>query len=999
MTQPFRLREGGLIDRQTAIAFTFNGRPYSGYAGDSLASALLANGVRVVSRSFKYQRPRGIVAAGVEEPNAIVNVGIGGRLTPNLRATEVELVDGLTANSVRPPPTARHRIFDAIGSLFPAGFYYKTFMSPRRGWPIYEEHIRRAAGLGVCPPDRDPDVYDQVYDFCDVLVVGAGPSGLVAALEAGRIGARVMVVDEQAQPGGALLRLRDDPEDFDHRSFLRDLVGQLDGLPNIEYLQRSTAFGYYDHNLVAVLERRSPKVQNGMRRSRERLHHVRAKQVILATGAIERPLVFPNNDVPGVLMASAVSTYINRYAVAPGSRAMVLTCHDQAYEAAFDLHIVGKVPVTIVDTRAQPSGDCIVMANQLGIEVVAGHVITDVRGRSSVNGVELSPINDAGTRVTGLPRAENCDLVAVSGGWSPALHLSSHTGAKPRWCDRAVAFVPGEMPNALCVGACRGDYTLGSMLNRAAAAGLIAAARAGARVRRTPTTYEVPIREVARPQALFMVPGRQPIARRGKQFVDLQLDVTAADIALAVREGYDSAEHIKRYTALGFGTDQGKLGNVNGIAIAAQLLGTSASDIGTTTFRPAYTPVTFGALAGRHIGQLYEPLRKTPLDTWHDRKGAVWENVGQWRRPWYYPRTGEDMASAVARECLAVRNRVGMFDASTLGKISIEGRHAAEFLERVYTNRWKKLVPGKCRYGIMLREDGTILDDGVTACIDKNRYLLHTTTGGAATVYAWLEQWLQTEWPDLEVFLTSVTDHWATVTLSGPYSRSVLAKLCNGIDLDGHAFKFLDWRSAAVAGVPARIFRISFTGELCYEINVPANYAQHVWEQAYAAGAEFDISPYGTEAMHVLRAEKGFIVVGQDTDGTVTPIDVGMSWAVARKKAFSFIGARSLDRPDSTRANRRQLVGLLTTDPNTVLPEGGQLVREPTAQVSTPMIGYVTSSYFSAFLNRSIALALVESGRSRLSELVYCPTEGASPIAAHIVEPVFVDPHNERQNV
>ncbi len=999
-----RLTEGGVIDRKQCVNFTFNGRRLQGYQGDTLASALLANGVKVVGRSFKYSRPRGIVGHGSEEPNAIVQLGTGAETIPNLRATQVELYEGLEAVSVGGWPSVDFDVMAVVGwfgRLMPPGFYYKTFMWPARFWMTYEHFIRKLAGLGTSPEARDPDCYDKLNHHCDVLVVGAGPAGLCAALEAAQTGARVIVADEQAQLGGSLLSSQTRIGAQSGSQWLSDRCEQLARFDNVILLPRSTVFGYYDHNFLGIVERRTDHMEPSQRGgARQRLHRVRARQVVLATGAIERPLVFANNDVPGVMLASSVSTYIRRYGVVPGNNLLVFTANDSAYQCALDWQDSGRSVVAVVDSRAAPDGPLVQACQRAGISVITGHGVIDVKGRKAVQAALVAPLGEAGTTVAGEAIAMNCDLIACSGGWSPAVHLSSQTGAKPQWDTEAIGFVPGDSWQAECsAGAAAGSYTLLACLTDGAAAGAAAAARAGYGNGEStfvaPNTQERP---ESRAQALFLVPHSRDTSRAPKQFVDFQLDVTAAAIELAVREGYQSVEHVKRYTAMGFGTDQGKLGNINGVAILARALGQEIAETGTTMFRPSYTPTTFGALAGRDVAELFEPERYTAMHRWHLENNAEWENVGQWKRPRYFPEPGESMQAAVDRECLAVRNSVGILDASTLGKIDIQGADAAEFLTRIYTNSYLKLAPGRCRYGLMLKEDGMIFDDGVTACIDENRYLMHTTTGGAAGVLAWLELWHQTEWPELDVYFTSVTDHWATATVSGPNARKVLSKVCEGVDLAADQFQFLDWREATVAGVKARIFRISFTGELSYEVNVPAHYGRHLWAALMEAGAEFSITPYGTETMHVLRAEKGFIIVGQDTDGSMTPQDMNMNWIVGQKKSFSFIGKRSLSRSDSMRAGRKQLVGLKTCDPQCVLPEGAQLVSSPTEPIPMAMQGHVTSSYYSACLGHSIALAVVKSGLSRQGERIYSPQADGSVIEAEIVDSVFYDPEGERQD-
>lgn len=1004
MTQVNRLQNRSRINTSKIINFTFNGKPYQGFAGDSLASALLANGVNVVGRSFKYARPRGIVGHGMEEPNGIMQLGSGAATVPNLKVTQIELYEGLEASSVNGWPSVNYDVMSwlgAFGRLMPPGFYYKTFMYPQKLWMTYEHFIRKAAGLGKSPVEDDPDSYDTINQHCDVLVVGAGPSGLMAALEAGLAGARVIIADEQSEFGGTLLASN---EKFDSQSandWLVAIFSQLSSLRNVKCLTRSTVFGYYDHNFLTILERCTDHL--GITASsgpRQYMHKVRAKQVVLATGAFERPLVFAHNDIPGVMQASSVSTYINRFSVAPGNKLVLATSNDNAYRTAIDWHNAGREVVAIIDSRYSPNGDLVVKAESMGIKIYDGHGLIEARGGKRVKSALIAPLSIGGTEVIGAVSQLACDLIATSGGWSAAVHLSSHTGAKPVWDEEIVSFRPGDSKQQeRSVGACKGTFGSHDGLVEGAIGGARAAHCAGFGDGTVKTSIPNIIQVGEQPQqALFLVPHTKPTSRAPSQFVDFQLDVSASAIELAVLEGFESVEHVKRYTALGFGTDQGKLGNINGMAILANALGQTISQTGTTIFRPSYTPTTFGAIAGRGIRELFDPERYTAMHRWHQEQGAKFEDVGQWKRPWYFPQGNESMQESVNRECLAVRNSVGILDASTLGKIDIQGPDAAEFITRIYTNSFLQLSPGRCRYGVMLKEDGMIFDDGVCACISDNHYLMFTTTGGAAGVLAWLELWQQTEWPELQVYFTSVTDHWATATISGPNARNVITKVCDDIDFSAENFGFMEWRDGNIADVAARVFRISFTGELSYEVNVSANYGHHVWEKLIEAGAEFNITPYGTESMHVLRAEKGFIIVGQDTDGSMTPADMNMDWVIGENKSFSFIGKRSLRRSDSVRANRKQLVGLKTIDPLTVLPEGSQIVNDPEQAIPMDMQGHVTSSYYSANMGRSIAMAVIKGGADRMGDIVYCPSADGTNAAAQIVSHVFYDPAGERQN-
>jgi len=999
--QSHRLAEGGRVERERVLRFRFDGREYEGFAGDTLASALLANGVHLVGRSFKYHRPRGVMAAGAEEANALVRLGEGGRAEPNLKATQVELFDGLVAASQNRWPSLRYDLGAATGlgaRLMPAGFYYKTFKWPRRLWMAYEAAIRHMAGIGRAPAAADPDRYDRRHAHCDVLVVGAGPAGLAAALAAGRGGARVVLADEQAELGGWLLsepalggaEIGGRPAE----AWRRATLAALADMEQVTLLPRSTVFGYYDHNLLCILER----VTDHLGRApagvpRQRLWHLRARRVVLAAGAIERPLVFRDNDRPGILLASAARAYVNRYAVRPGERAVVITNNDDAYRAALDLAAAGVEVAAVLDTRPEPDGELTGQVRGLGIELLPGWAITGVKGGRRVKAVEAMQLDGDG--IVGAPRRIECDLVCMSGGWTPSVHLFSQSRGRLGYDPGREVLLPEASVQAeRSAGACNGAFALAACLAEGIEAGAGAARAAGLGRGRAPRPPKV--REVAEapPGRLRVLPAVPP-GRDDRHFVDIQYDVTAADIRLAAREGYRSVEHMKRYTTAGMATDQGKTSNPAAFAILAEATDAEPGGVGTTTFRPPYTPVAFGALAGRDLGPMYDPIRTTPMHRWHQRAGASFEDVGQWKRPFCYPRPGEGDDDAVQREVAAVRASIGVLDASTLGKIDIQGPDAGRFLDMIYTNSFSTLKPGRCRYGLMLGEDGMVFDDGVTTRLDDNRYHMTTTTGGGARVLAWLETWLQTEWPELEVYCTSVTDAWAVVAIAGPNARRLMAELTDDIDLDAQAFPFMSLRQGRVAGIPARLFRISFTGESSYEVNVPADYGLALWQAVMAAGERFGITPYGTEAMHVLRAEKGFIITGQDTDGTMTPQDLGMDWIVGRDKA-DFIGKRSLGRPDTTRPDRKQLVGLKTEDPREVLPEGAHLVAEAKDRPPMPMLGHVTSSYYSPNVGASIALAVVKGGRGRTGETLYVPLASGRAVPVTVTGTRFFDPEGSR---
>ena len=980
MSQPYRLAKGGRINRDKPIVMRFNGAEVPGFEGDTAASALLANGMHFVGRSFKYHRPRGIVAAGAEEPNALLDVDRGGnRREPNNRATVVEAFDGLSVRSQNHWPSLGADVGalnNVLSPFFTAGFYYKTFMWPPKAWAkVYEPIIRRAAGLGKSPEAADPDRYIQQYAHCDVLVIGSGPAGLAAALRASGTGQRIMLCDEQNELGGSLLHdVTSAINDQKVQDWLAATLSELEGRENVQVLPRTTAFAYFNHNFIALNERLTDHVARPITgHARERLWKVRAKRVIIATGSHERPLVFPNNDRPGIMLADSVRTYVNRYAVAPGRNVVVLTCGASAYQAAIDLHNA-NINVEIVDSRQiAECGLELAAVKALGIEVRNGYRAVNAQGQRRVTGLMVVPVD--------LPNASPeilaCDCVAMSGGWTPAVHLASQSRAKLRFEAELDAFVPDRNnQDEQSVGACKGSFDLQTCLSEGAKAGDPSSSSAQLGVSETFAGFN---------------PGElaEPAKPAGKAFVDFQNDVTSKDIKQALREGFESIEHIKRYTTTGMATDQGKTSNLNALKIVANQMGKPIGDVGTTTFRPPYTPVSFGVFAGQNRGELFDPIRVTPTHDWAVSHGAEFEDVGLWKRAYYFPQAGEDMEAAVRRECLAVRQSAGLLDASTLGKIEVVGPDAAEFLNRIYTNAWLKLAPGRCRYGLMLKEDGFIFDDGVVARLSDDRFHVTTTTGGAPRVMAHMEDYLQTEFTDLNVHLTSITEQWAVIAVQGPKAKEIVAPLVDDIDLSDEAFPHMAVREGRVGGVESRLFRVSFTGEPGYEINVPSDYGADLWVKLMEIGRQHGVTPYGTEAMHVLRAEKGFIIVGQDTDGTVTPDDLGMNGLVSKTKP-DFVGKRSLQRPDITAPDRKHLVGLMTLDTQIVLDEGAQLVLDKEQSIPMDMRGHVTSSYYSSNCQRSIAMALLREGRNLIGRTIFATTpEGFTEV--RVTEPKFLD--------
>jgi len=998
----YRISGKGRVNYAKPVTFRFNGRNIKGFEGDTIASALLAQGIHLVGRSFKYHRPRGILTAGSEEPNALLGITHGsqsGRYEPNNRATVVEIVDGLEARSQNHFPSLRCDIGAAndfvLHKFIPAGFYYKTFMWPRSFWnKLYEPFIRRAAGLGVAPDQPDPDHYASRFAHTDVLVIGGGAAGLAAALTAARSGAKVIIADEQAEFGGQLLSETEMLIDGQSPvAFVDKIIAELAAFDNVTLLARTSAIGYYHQNFIGLCQRVSDHLPLPPEGSpRERMWKIRAKQVILAQGAVEKPLLFHGNDRPGIMLAGAARTYLNRYGVKIGERAVVTTCHDSAWLAAFDLAGCGVKIAAIIDLRENIDEKLRAQASALGIEVLTGWRITSTKGRLRVKSVRAAPVT-----TTAPSRDFSCDCVLMSGGWTPSVHLFSHTQSALRFDETRQMFLPGNNPKEACrpVGAGNGTFSLDEILREATQAGAAAANDAGFKIQ--PQLYKVEVAFDATGSFVGETMQNEAELTKARAFVDFQNDVTSKDIRLAVREGFKSIEHIKRYTTTGMATDQGKTSNINGLAVASSALGRAMPQVGLTTFRPPFTPTSFGTFAGYSRGRTFEVTRKTAIDGWAESHGAVFEPVSLWRRAWYFPKNGEDMHQAVARECRATRQSLGIFDASTLGKIEIVGPDAAEFMNRFYTNPWSKLGVGRCRYGVLLGEDGFIRDDGVVGRLTTDRFHVTTTTGGAAAVLNMMEDYLQTEWPNLRVWLTSTTEQWATIAVNGPNTRPLLQKLVEDIDLSDEAFPHMSVTEGKIAGVPTRLFRMSFTGERGYEINIPARFGRFVWEKLIEAGQEYDITPYGTETMHVLRAEKGYIIVGQDTDGTLTPKDAALEWAIGKAKP-DFVGKRSLTRPDMLDNNRKQLVGLLTKDPTIVLEEGAQIVLDPNQPLPMKMVGHVTSSYWSATLNRSIALAVIEGGHGRMGETVHVPMPDRV-IPAAITGTVFVDVQNSRINL
>ncbi|MCZ4094043.1 sarcosine oxidase subunit alpha family protein [Sinorhizobium psoraleae] len=984
----YRLAKGGLVDRGAPLAFSFDGKPMQGLEGDTLASALLANGQMLVGRSFKYHRPRGILTAGASEPNALVTIGRRGRTEPNTRATVQELHEGLEARSQNRWPSLDFDVGALNGLLSPflgAGFYYKTFMWPAPLWEkLYEPFIRRAAGLGKATHEADPDSYEKSWAHCDLLVLGAGPAGLAAALTAGRAGARVILVDEGSMPGGSLLF---DTAIIDGKTasdFAGRATAELQSMPNVRLMTRTTAFGWYDGNVFGAVERVQKHVRDPASHVPvERLWRIVAKQALLATGAEERPLIFGGNDRPGVMMASAMRAYLNRYGVAPGMATAIFTSNDSGYLLARDLESAGVEVTAIVDSRptAAPS-------YRGKARLIANAVVSRTKGSKSVSAIEV--LRDGRSETIAV------DALAMAGGFSPIIHLACHRGSRPFWSEEKAAFLaPQDLKGLRIGGAAAATAGIAACMQEGSAQAMAILCELGFSCRPA-TLPNVEAEDENRPaKLLWSIPGI-----KGKAFVDFQNDVHLKDIGLAVREGYGHVELAKRYTTSGMATDQGKLSNVNAIGLLAEARGVSPAEVGTTTFRPFYTPVSFGALTGAHSGFHFQPVRKSPLHDWAAKNGAIFVETGLWYRSAWFPRGGEKTwRESVIREVVNVRQNVGLCDVSTLGKIEIFGADAAEFLNRIYCNAFLKLPVGKARYGLMLREDGFIYDDGTTSRLGEEHFFTTTTTAYAAGVMNHLEFCAQALWPELDVRLASATDQWAQMAIAGPKARLVLEKIVDD-DISRAAFPFLAAKEVSLCGgkLRARLFRISFSGELAYELAVPAGYAGSVADILMDAGAEYGLQPYGTEALGVLRIEKGH-VTHSEINGTVIPDDLGFGKMVSATKA-DFIGKAMLEREGLKAADRLRLVGVRPLDPTASFKTGSHILEKNAVATLENDQGHVTSSAFSPHVGCTIGLALVKRGPERLGEEVVVWNGLKSEYTPAILcDPTFVDPTNERLHV
>ena len=1000
MSKNLRVKTSKFVDETYRVSFKFNGSRYYGYKGDTLASALLANDIHLVGRSFKYHRPRGIMTSGSEEPNAIVQLhNNSDRTEPNVRATEIEIYEGLEASSQNCWPSVNFDIGginNLLSPLLPAGFYYKTFMWPASFWEKYEYFIRKSAGLGKSPTTPDPDIYEHEYIHCDVLIVGAGISGIMAAKTAAKNGLKTLLVDEKPNLGGSTIYQNSEHFKINNQnsgSWLEKEINEIKKIDNLDIRIRTSVAAFHGYNFLLARENLTDHlpIEQRKNKTRQKLLKIRAKKVITATGSLERPLIFDNNDRPGILLSSAIKRYADLFGVACGEKNIFLTNNDSAYESAISLIQKGIKVEAIVDNREEIESKLLYEVEKNNIKVFKGFTIVNTNGYKKINKVSLMKLSKDGQKVIGSKINLSCDCLGVSGGWTPAVHLFTQSGGKLKFREEDQVFIPNKYSSEqISIGACNGDLTLEDIFENTPKY-----LKEFLNVKKTDyDNVEVFSSENKSKRNIWLLPSDK-ILGKTKSFVDYQNDATAKDIKLALREGFRSIEHVKRYTTTGMGTDQGKLGNMHALGIISETAGTKMGEHGTTTFRPPYTPLTFGTIVGRNVGEYFDVFRKTPMHEWHLKNKAEFENVGQWKRAWYYPKNNENMFEAVQRESKAARESAGILDASTLGKIDIQGTDASEFLNRVYTNAWSKLAVGKCRYGLMLNEDGMVYDDGVTTRLGENHYIMTTTTGGAANVLGKLEDYLQTEWPELDVYLTSVTDHFATISVCGPNSKKIISNVIPDLDLSDENFPHMSFKNTKIGKINCRVMRISFTGEHSYEINIQANYANSVWEKCMEVGKDFNITPYGTETMHLLRAEKGFIIVGQDTDATMTPIDLQMDWIVSKKK-YDFIGKRSLYRSDTIKDDRKQLVGLLTDNPNEILEEGAQIVADVNKS-PIEMLGHVTSSYYSPNLKKSIALGVVRGGKNMMGKKLIIPMENKT-INVTVADPVFLDKENKRLN-
>ena len=995
MLQEFRLDKIGLINRDKKISFKFNGKNYFGYEGDTLASALISNGVHLIGRSFKYHRPRGFFGVGADESYAIVQLYRNNETDPNVRATEQELFEGLEAKSVNCWPSVNFDI-GAINNFFnkfiPAGFYYKTFMWPKSFWyKVYEPFIRKTAGFGVASIKHDKERYEHKYEYCDLLITGSGPSGLASAYAAAKNGARVILAEDKPRFGGSLLTSDVTIGNQSGEKWAKNIITELKEMPNVVLKNRAQVFGYYDHNMLVMSERINDHLPKSKKYSpKQRLWYIRAKEVVISSGSIERPLVFGNNDTPGVVLSSAAKEYLKVYGVLVGKKPLIFTNNDSAYETAIEFKKNGIDPI-VLDTRVNPSSEIIDEAKNLNINIKFSYVVIAAKGYKKVKSAEIAKISED-KKDLGKIENINCDCICVSGFWTPTIHLASQSGNKTKFNKEIDAFLPNQSKQEeTTLGSANGIFTLEETIKTSFEAGHELSKKI------TDNDNKVPVPQVTEKKStqhdkFWCVP--LPKGKKYKRFLDLQNDVAVTDIELALREGYRSIEHVKRYTTLGMATDQGKTSNLNGLQLVSNIENKIVPDVGHTTFRPPYTPVTIGAIVGREVGKHSKPTRKSPMHLWHEKNNAVFVDAGVWLRPRYYKQGNETLFEASKREATNVRKNVGVCDVTTLGKIDIKGPDAAELLNRVYTNAWLKLPVGKARYGVMLREDGIVMDDGTTTRISENHYHMTTTTAQAANVLSHLEYYLQVVWPELNVNVVSTTEQWAGAAIAGPKSREVLQKLFPNINVSNEGLPFMGYIECNLFGVHARIFRISFSGELAYEVNVESDNGNFMWEKIMEIGKEFEIQPYGTEALSTLRIEMGH-VAGSELDGRTIPYDNSLEGLVSKKK--DFIGKRSLNRSAFIAEDRQKVVGVVPLDKKTSIPEGSYLVKDANAKLPNPKLGHISASCWSVEFNNPFSLAILHDGKNMIGQKLFAlsPLKNKS-IPVEIISSHYVDPKGER---
>ena len=995
MSQPFRLNKEGLINRNKKISFTFNGKKLFGYEGDTIASALIANGIHLVGRSFKYHRPRGFFGAGVEEPNAKLQVEFNGHSEPNVNATEMELVEGLSATSQNCWPSVNFdigAINNFLKMFFPAGFYYKTFMWPKSFWyKIYEPFIRKAAGLGVASIEKDKERYEHKFEYCDLLVTGSGPSGLASAYAAAKNGAKVILAEDKPRFGGTLLTDDVSIDNLSGKDWAEKIITELKSMPNVTVKNRSQVFGYYDHNMLVMFERVSDHLEKKSKFTpRQRLWYIRAKETILSTGSIERPIVFGNNDTPGIFLSAAAKEYMKVYGVLVGKKPLIFTNNDSAYETALEFKKNNVEPI-ILDTREEHSSELIDEAKSKGIDIRFSHGVIVANGYKKVKSAKIGKLNKDKNSFEKIETVD-CDCICVSGFWTPSVHLASQSGNKLKYEEKIDAFIPDKKKqHETSVGAANGSFTLEESLKN----GFENGSNLSAKITDTKTEIAIPNvneKKYGAHDKFWCMP--LPKNENPKRFVDFQNDVSVSDIEIALREGYRSIEHVKRYTTLGMATDQGRTSNLNGLQLVSNIENKIVPEVGHTTFRPPFTPITIGTIVGREVGMEYMPTRKTPMHEWHEKNNAVFVDAGAWKRPRYYKQGNETLFEASKREAKNVRENVGICDVTTLGKIDIKGPDAAEFLNRVYTNAWMKLPVGKARYGLMLREDGVVMDDGTTTRISENHYHMTTTTAQAANVLSHLEYYLQIVWPELNVNVVSTTEQWAGAAIAGPKSRDMLSKLYPDLDVSNDALPFMGYKEAEFFGVPSRIFRISFSGELAYEINVKSDHGMFMWEKMMEVGKEFGNQPYGTEALSTLRIEMGH-VAGPELDGRTIPSDVSLNGLVSKKK--DFIGKNSLGREAFNVESRQKIVGLIPIDRKSSIPEGSHIVQDQNAKLPNPKLGHVSSSCWSVENNNPFSLAIMKDGKNMIGKKFFAvsPLKNKS-IEVEVISSHYVDPEGKR---